>query len=71
MKLSEGLAKLGQWIKNFFEGPEGESSSKRLAGILCIAAGIICAIMNKDAVSAAACFAAGSGLLISGAITKT
>jgi hypothetical protein len=59
------------WMKNFFEGPLGESSSKRLFAFYCLLAGIYCGVVNKDAVTAGVFIGAVTVLLGVSAITKS
>jgi hypothetical protein len=59
------------WTKNFFEGPKGESSSKRLFAFYCLIAGIYCAVVNRDALNATVFVSAMTVLLGVSAITKS
>lgn len=63
--------KILAWFRNFFEGSEGESSSKRLTAFLCLATAIYCAIVNKDVANAGAFLGATVALLGVSAFTKS
>ena len=59
------------WFKNFFEGPLGESSSKRLVAFVCLAASIYSGLVNKDTATTAV-YLSTTGLLLGvSAITRS
>lgn len=65
------MKKILAWFKNFFEGPNGESSSKRLTAFICLGSAIYCAFVNKDVANTTAFLGAMTALLSVAGFTKS
>lgn len=54
-----------------FKGPNGDTSSKRVAALICFAVGIVKTFYEPDIAFVSFWIGAGAGLLTVGAITKS